>query len=368
MKVGILSMQRICNYGSYLQAWALKHILMEMGHEVSFVDFNPGPPLNVQETPPFVRRLRGKLRVLWGMKSRSGRAARKRERNQDFQRWFERECLPTLGVTKRPNYRPKLDVLVIGSDEVFNCMQSNPQVGYSKELFGEGNRAGKVISYAASFGFTTLEQLQNKRVDQEIGELLSRFDALSVRDRNSQEIVRALTGREALIHADPVLLYDFSSLMPTHPVCEDTILVYAYAGRMQPEEIQAIRGFAHKHGKKLVSVGTYQDFCQQHIPQASPFELLAYVRDADYVVTDTFHGCIYSIKYYKKFCVFMRSNNCQKIETILNLFRQKDRCVEKIENFESILIQNNENFVKNQIIDEIICKSMKYLVDETKTL
>lgn len=367
MKVGILSMQRICNYGSYLQAWALKHILIEMGHEVSFVDYTPGPPLHIEKIP-LTRRIQAKLLSLWRWKSRSGRAARRRERNLDFERWFERECLPTLGVVKQRNCRPKLDLLIIGSDEVFNCMQTNPQVGYSKELFGEGNRAQKVISYAASFGFTTLEQLKEKKVDREIGELLSRFNALSVRDRNSQEIIRALTGRTAPLHADPVLLYDFTPMMPQRTVCRDTILVYAYAGRMQPEEIQAIQDFARKHGKKLASVGTYQPFCQQHIPTATPFELLAYVRDADYVVTDTFHGCIYSIKYYKSFCVFMRCSNRQKIETILELFRQRDRSVEKIDDFERILVRNSDIFVKNQILDEIICKSMKYLEDETKTL
>lgn len=41
MKVGILSMQRVCNYGSFLQAWALSHLLRQMGHEVCFVDFTP---------------------------------------------------------------------------------------------------------------------------------------------------------------------------------------------------------------------------------------------------------------------------------------------------------------------------------------
>ena len=39
-------------------------------------------------------------------------------------------------------------------------------------------------------------------------------------------------------------------------------------------------------------MGTYQPFCQVNIPKATPFELLAYVRDADYVITDTFHGCV----------------------------------------------------------------------------
>ena len=217
MKIGILSMQRICNYGSFLQAWALQHLLQEMGHEVCFVDYTPGPVLCPEDRPPLSRRLRGKCRSLWQMRSRRSRMLRKQERNETFQQTFQREYLPLLGLSKERRCRIPVDLLIIGSDEVFHCMQSNPQVGYAKELFGEGNRANRVVSFAASFGCTTLSMLREKGIDGEIGRMLSRFSALSVRDCHSWEMVRALTGREAYLHIDPVLLYDFSRKTPSAP-------------------------------------------------------------------------------------------------------------------------------------------------------
>ena len=66
--------------------------------------------------------------------------------------------MPLLGITDEMNYNPTLDCLVIGSDEVFNCIQKNSNVGYSTELFGKDNRADRLITYAASFGNTTLEK------------------------------------------------------------------------------------------------------------------------------------------------------------------------------------------------------------------
>ena len=60
-------------------------------------------------------------------------------------------------------------------------------------------------------------------------------------------MVKALTGREAYMHIDPVLLYDFSQEIPKETVCKDTIIVYAYSGRMQAREIAAIQDFAVKH-------------------------------------------------------------------------------------------------------------------------
>ena len=69
--------------------------------------------------------------------------------------------MPLLGITDEMNYNPTVDCLVIGSDEVFNCIQKNSNVGYSPELFGKNNHAKKLITYAASFGNTTLEKLEN---------------------------------------------------------------------------------------------------------------------------------------------------------------------------------------------------------------
>lgn len=100
-----------------------------------------------------------------------------------------------LGVAGKMNYTPQLDYLVIGSDEVFNCVQKNRNVGYSPELFGEGNNAKRLISYAASFGNTTLEKLDKYKKKDEIASLLKKFDAISVRDSNSGKIVESLTGR-----------------------------------------------------------------------------------------------------------------------------------------------------------------------------
>lgn len=77
--------------------------------------------------------------------------------------------MPLLGITDEMNYNPTLDCLVIGSDEVFNCIQKNSNVGYSPELFGKDNRAKKLLTYAASFGNTTLEKLKKYKKADEVG-------------------------------------------------------------------------------------------------------------------------------------------------------------------------------------------------------
>ena len=101
-----------------------------------------------------------------------------------------------------------MDTLVIGSDEVFNCLQPYP-VGYSRNLFGYEYDTSSIISYAACFGHTSFEELNKYNIAEEIAGLLLRFKAISVRDKNSQEIVLRLINKKSEIHLDPVLIYDF---------------------------------------------------------------------------------------------------------------------------------------------------------------
>lgn len=135
------------------------------------------------------------------------------------------------------NYSPKLDVLVIGSDEVFNCVQNNTNVGFSSELFGVNNnakKAKKVITYAASFGNTTVEKLKKYGVKDEVAGYLQKLDAISVRDANSGRIVKELTGKEPLYNLDPVLAYDFigkCSDIPANVPEDKYMILYGYDGR-----------------------------------------------------------------------------------------------------------------------------------------
>ena len=97
----------------------------------------------------------------WEHRSAKSRKVRKYNRflmnlGKDFRELY----FPMLGMSEVRNPRAKEDVIVIGSDEVFNCLQTNPDVGYSRQLFGKDANADKIMTYAASFGTTTVEVLE----------------------------------------------------------------------------------------------------------------------------------------------------------------------------------------------------------------
>ncbi len=365
MKIGIMSMQRVVNYGSFLQAYGLKKVLETMGHNVEFVDYKAEhsivKKINENQENTFLKNIKRVINML----SPSYREYRQEQLkiNKSFDEFisvFENKYLKELGIDKNYNYLPNVDVLIIGSDEVFNCTQPENNIGFSKQLFGYDNNAKKLISYAASFGYTTIDKLKEFHIENEVGYYLSKFDAISVRDKNSKYIVESLTGMNCVEHIDPVLLYDFQEVDYINISIENYIVVYAYSDRLNENEISEIKKFAKKNNKKIISLGYYQTFCDDYI-LAKPLEVLAYIRDADYVITDTFHGTVFSIKYQKKFGTIIRDSNRNKIEDLLSKFNLLSREIIDLHDISNIILGDlNEKDILD-VLNKERAKSINYL-------
>ncbi|MBQ6787626.1 MAG: polysaccharide pyruvyl transferase family protein [Lachnospiraceae bacterium] len=363
MKIGILSMQRVVNYGSFLQAYGLMNTIKSLGHDVEFVDYTVEPVLVQTEHKKYNKlfeKMKQRCRIL-KKKYIARRDSKVFEDFQDFRNRYENEYLPMIGVTHERNITPELDCLVIGSDEVFNCLQTNENVGYSRELFGANTKAKKIISYAGSFGNTTLKGLEKYHIDQEIKNYFDRFDAISVRDDNSYEIVNKLVDKPIEKNLDPVLIYNFSeevSKVELKHKYDRYIVLYAYTGRINEKEADAIVKFAKKNDAKVIAIGGTFLFCDECI-FPSPFETLKLIQNAMYVITDTFHGSVFSIKFNKQFCVFVRNGeekvygNSQKIVDLLRGFELEDRIVTELDTMDNILENKiNYEFVNDRIANE----------------
>jgi hypothetical protein len=372
-----MSMQRIYNYGSFLQAYALKTRIEQLGHSVEFVDYVIEPCLitGTEGTNKTIntsgKRTYSHLRSLAGRIYRLFDKDRRRiyENGKSYEAWekrFKSEFFPLLDLKEEKNYHPEVDVLVIGSDEVFNCLQTNSAVGFSLDLFGKDNRAGKTITYAASFGNTTLEGLKKYKVDNTISSLLKDLSDISVRDRNSGLIVEELTERKVKYHLDPVFIYDFKNEM-NYPI-EDVpyMVVYAYSGRINEKEKVEIVKFAKSHNLKLLALGGVHDFCDEYI-NANPFEMLQYMKNAQYVVTDTFHGTVFSIKFNKQFATISRQGhegvygNQEKIEDLLRRFELESRLLGKPSDLRGLLEREIDYVAINGKIEREVQSSLLYL-------
>ena len=350
MKIGILSMQEVKNYGSFLQAFSLKSNIEALGHQCEFVKIVPGEQLGDYKISKF-HKIHLLVERLWGLDF-----AKRFKYIYQFQSRFSKEFLPELGV-KLGITTDKFDTVVI---EVFNCAQKT-WFGFSKQLFGEGLNANKVITYAASFGATTVDKLEKLGIKDTVAGLLKKLNKISVRDANSVSVVENLTGTTPDKNVDPVLIYDYTKHMPQSVDLKDYMIVYTYPGRITDKnEINAIRAYAKSKGLQLVSIGHYFPWCDKTIVP-HPFEVLAYFKHATCIVTDTFHGSVFSIKFNKQFCTIVRGMNSNKLTHLLEQFGLSARIANDVSKLPSIMETKIDYAPVNAKIAEEKERSIAYL-------
>lgn len=326
-------MQRILNFGSFMQSLALKNMLETLGHEVIFIDFKPCKNIDeiVKSKGNIITNFR--TSVLY---KKIIKFYQKHILNIDTVSEYEKNaykryssCYDMLNITDKEIYNTSVDVLIIGSDEVFNCFQIN-DIGYNLKFFGKKSRCKKLTSYAASFGNTTIERINNYNKANELAKYLKKFNYISVRDANSYNIIKKLTGIEPQIHFDPVLVGEIEKLHLKKVDLSGYIGVYGYRGRFTDEEINQIKQFAKITGLKTVSLFDELDFCDINI-NCCPDEILSYIKNADYIITDTFHGTIFSVIMHVPFAIICRDKtndgytNSEKLLDLINKLNIQDR-------------------------------------------
>lgn len=356
MDIGILSMQQVANYGSFLQAYGLKSTLEQLGHRVEFIDIIPGEQLPEYKQGKMAKLRKGfsRLNCLNPFKMVYYSLL--------LHKRFAKEFIPALYSGNRQN-QPRFDCVVVGSDEVFNIAQST-WFGFAPQLFGEGLNAHKVISYAACCGAMTVEKLSELGLTERVRELLKgNFSAISVRDLNSFNLVKELTGDSPEMNIDPVLLYEFPKELPVSVAHSGSkyMIIYTYPNRMRNKtEISAIKAYARKHQLRIISMGDYFDWVDE-VVTPTPFEVLAYFREATCVVTDTFHGTVMSMKYNKRFATIVRDMNSNKLTGLLGQFGLDGRIVSEMGQLDAILDSAIDYTPVNQQIAEERRRSIDYL-------
>ena len=349
MRAGILSMQRVKNYGWFLQALSLKNTLEEFGATVDFIDIKPG---KIYEGIEFKDR---------GTKDWD---------NQEFVDFrkkrniiIEEYANKYLNLSEKMNYKNDYDFAIIGSDEVFNCI-GNGNIGFTTQLFGD-NVSKYTITYAACCGHTNYELIEKYNLQNEVKKSLEQLENISVRDKNTLEFVKKISGIDANENVDPVFISDFDEYIEPKEFKEkDYIIIYSYDYRLcNEEEVKKIKEFATKKNLRTIGLGLYQPWCDENI-NVTPFELLNYFKHASYVVTDTFHGAVFSIKYNRQFVGISRLSNKYKFNDLLARFGLEKQNLSNIEQFDKV-IQNEIDYQKvNQIIKQEKQKSRKYLKEE----
>lgn len=252
----------------------------------------------------------------------------------------------------------KLDAVVVGSDEVYSVIEGCNQI-----MYGHGLNTDKLIGYAPSFGQTTMEILEEKKLKDFVGEGLKKYNLLSARDERTKQMLQELTDCEVTQVCDPVILHDFSNeIKPCKIPKKPYMVVYSYDRNMNnPSEIAAIKAFAKKRGLLTVSAGTYHKWCDKNIA-CNCLEWLYIIKNAECVVTDTFHGCIASLITEREVAVLTRNINTNKLGALLKATGIEERKITDLESELEVVFQKKMDYKSvNERINNMRKQSKEYL-------
>ena len=326
-KAGIITHYNVHNHGAHLQLFALIQELKKLGYNAQALQFQKnydfmggaaaGKKYNIslRSIPTYL-----KYTVQNGV-DRTAYNIKKREILSDFRKKHD-----VVGAYY--SEATDIDLVVIGSDEIFS-IEAGPNPWY----YGIGVPCKNQVSYAASFGPTTLEMINEHNMDAMVAAGINNIKAITVRDQNSADIVKHFSGKNVPIVCDPVLLHDFSRLFSKEKVerfrqahSEKYCIVYSYDYNMNDDAtVSAIRKYAVKRGLKVYSLGYFHKWCDEN-PNVSPLELFLWFRCADMVFTDTFHGSVISLSTEAQFISLIR-NNQNKLAFLLKQYGVSERIV-----------------------------------------
>jgi hypothetical protein len=310
-RVGIFTYHYSENVGALMQAYGLREWLRNQGVDADFVNYHPdyvegGGSLRNLFAP---RNFKSNLKVAFLKLTNFKRALFEDKSQLEQIRRFQREKLGVIGPVLKSYAEVnaflttpagRFDALICGSDQIWS-----PSVQFGIDPvyylhFGDGAQGAKIISYAPSFGRAELDS----KYDAKAREYLAGFDSLSVREPSGGAIVERLTGRLSAVVADPaVLLGDFTSLLHdlTEPVSNGHVFCYALRSGDGVREVSALA--SRSLGREILSpYNPHRRWTEiGKTIKPSPSGWVANLANSGFVVTNSFHGTVFSILFRKPF-------------------------------------------------------------------
>lgn len=331
------------NYGSALQAFALHQKLRELGAEPVIIHYKEKPKK---------RSLVTRLREFFKPEKHYG-PIRKLRRYLQRKRYADKAKRINRFVTENTTMQPyeacvaeiekEPCVLLAGSDQVWNTL-NRPIAGFYLFDFVKNTRVRRV-SYAASIGLSQLSPEQKAYYKK----TLEPFAAVSLRERNAYESLKDVLDNPVVRQdVDPTLLFDgafWEKVAGERPESEPYLFVYML--RPDKRVMRIARRLAKQNGLKIIYMGLYANRYHgvKTIPDAGVEQFLAHIRYADRVVTNSFHGTVFSVLFERKFVSVRLSTTASRAENLLSMTELSNHLIDRVDRAEVA----NEDYDVNRV-------------------
>lgn len=374
MKIGIASCYYNRNYGSMLQAYATQKIVEKMGHmAVTIQCLSPINYMMQSKLQYYIHKLgnidiiKSKIRQHTGkLKATNNDEYMKniRIRNEKFDNFYKQHIhLSKLNKTRDELVEmvSGMDAVIVGSDMLWHPI--NIEHDYYTLTFVPDSI--KKISYATSFGTTVIPKYQRIKVK----EFLERFNSISVREQSGIKVISDLgVDKSIQVVLDPTLLFtaeEWMDIQDPNPIISQKYIFCYFLGvnqehRYMAQRLQILTGY------KIVTLPHLDEyvindehFGDYRLFDVGPSEFVNLIRNAEFILTDSFHGTCFSILNNKRFATFNRfqEKNSQstntRIDSLLHIVNLEDRHVEKLMSFD-----NFKNLIEERIDYDYVNKKI----------
>lgn len=374
MKIGIITWFTGPNYGTNLQAIALQYYLRKEGHNVNIINYEVEPPIKNKETILFLNRLLSQPKKYLIKIFLKKYQSQIKERDEKLTKAIENNCILTKRITAIKDLIKvcnDFDLLICGSDQIWNPNW------YDRFYYADydGIRTRR-ISYAPSVGVNDIAN----DIKPEITRSIKKFDNVSVRERQSAELLSTFLNQYPEVVVDPTLLLsrnDWDQIFPPKNICrEKKDFVLAFFLDDKAEHLKAAKKFANSKECSFVLVPYKGITYLQNVElcaNAGLEDLLDLIRNARYVVTDSFHLTVFSIIFRKQFFTFQRfiedsfTSQNVRITNLLDIVNLRDRLIP----YGSKYIENRQSIDYDEHVSTLnkeIQKSKTFLIRSIKNV
>lgn len=372
MKIGILTHPLGTNYGGLLQNFALQKVLVDLGHSPVTLDYIHHDSTKVKifsVAKRLVRNLAGEkvpVRV-WP----TGREAKTISQYTDI--FIKSHINTTRQVDFSELSKLKdehFDALVVGSDQVWRGDRGHIE----RYFFGDfTDVAVPKIAYAASMGvdFWSFSDADTQRCK----ELVKGFRAISVREDSAAKLCKEHLGIDALCVLDPTLMVDkktYEALTDSIPACgKHQMMVYILdKSREKMETVEKAADYLGLEPHTVMADAHFYEVGPKHLNRCvfPPVESwIAGFRDTQFVVTDSFHGMVFSVIFNKPFVVIANNRRGRsRFLSFLGLLGLQDRLVDKWDEARRILNIPIDYNAVNQVVRQNQASSLEFLKENLK--
>lgn len=364
MKVAILTFQGSNNYGALLQAFALQKKIMDISSvDVEIVNYTSPTKSGWYKPVDFSKKKGIKHNLKQIIKLPNFLFIKKKNHKTDR---FKNDKLKIgtehfIGKSANlENYLNKFSTVIVGSDQVWNYINTSFDKVY---LLDFKSNKYKKVSYAASFGRDIIPE----NMEKQMASLLQDFDMISVRENSGKTIINKMFDKQVYVTLDPTLLLTNKEWHKEFPATTQIqskkyLLVYTIGRDRELDKIA--KNFAKRYHLELVRImRDFRDNLRFSEIRKNPSveDFLSLISNAEYVITNSFHGVAFSINFKKDFVVYLNPQNKAntRINNLLEITDLGSRIIHSEDEWKALTSIDYTNKLMNLEIERH--KSLKYL-------